>query len=188
MGAGRGLGALRGSSHPTECAGPTSNPRVLQDLGEERTWLLPNPSCSLPNPVSLQENFELNHETLYLAVKLVDHYLVEVVSMKDKLQLIGSTAVLIASKFEVTPGLGTVLRGWGCLGEFWDREELTEGGASILVLLLPIPGAADLLFFPTVQKQRGHRGSARVDVGVVPAGEVPLEGPQTLWGTPVGSG
>lgn len=98
--------------------------------------------------MSLQENFELNHETLYLAVKLVDHYLVEVVSMKDKLQLIGSTAVLIASKFEVTPGLGTVLRGWGCLGEFWDREELIEGGASILVLLLPIPGAADLLFSP----------------------------------------
>lgn len=120
---------------------------MLQDLGEERTWLLPNPSCSLPNPVSLQENFELNHETLYLAVKLVDHYLVEVVSMKDKLQLIGSTAVLIASKFEVTPGLGVVLRGWGCLGEFWDCEELTEGGASILVLLLPIPGAADLPLF-----------------------------------------
>lgn len=51
----------------------------------------------------MQENFELNHETLYLAVKLVDHYLVEVVSMRDKLQLIGSTAILIASKFEVTP-------------------------------------------------------------------------------------
>lgn len=56
-----------------------------------------------PLPASSQENFELNHETLYLAVKLVDHYLVEVVSMRDKLQLIGSTAILIASKFEVTP-------------------------------------------------------------------------------------
>ncbi|XP_008498315.1 G2/mitotic-specific cyclin-B3 [Calypte anna] len=50
--------------------------------------------------VDVQENFELNHETLYLAVKLVDHYLVEVVSTRDKLQLIGSTAILIASKFE----------------------------------------------------------------------------------------
>ncbi|KAF4795335.1 G2/mitotic-specific cyclin-B3 [Turdus rufiventris] len=50
--------------------------------------------------VEVQENFELNHETLYLAVKLVDHYLVEVVSMREKLQLIGSTAILIASKFE----------------------------------------------------------------------------------------
>lgn len=61
---------------------------------------------------SLQENFELNHETLYLAVKLVDHYLVEVVSMRDKLQLIGSTAVLIASKFEVTLWCGF----WRSLG------------------------------------------------------------------------
>nr|AAI06307.1 Ccnb3-a protein [Xenopus laevis] len=50
--------------------------------------------------VEVQENFELNHETLYLAVKMVDHYLAVSVVMKEKLQLIGSTAVLIASKFE----------------------------------------------------------------------------------------
>lgn len=187
MGAGRGLGALRGSSHPTECAGPTSNPRVLQDLGEERTWLLPNPSCSLPNPVSLQENFELNHETLYLAVKLVDHYLVEVVSMKDKLQLIGSTAVLIASKFEVTPGLGTVLRGWGCLGEFWDREELTEGGASILVLLLPIPGAADLPLFHC--RSNGDTGvQPGWTLGWSRQEKCPWRARKSCGGTPVGSG
>ncbi|MBN3303419.1 CCNB3 protein, partial [Amia calva] len=46
------------------------------------------------------ENFELNHETLYLAVKLTDHYLSETVSMRENLQLIGSTTMLIASKFE----------------------------------------------------------------------------------------
>ncbi|XP_020834626.1 G2/mitotic-specific cyclin-B3 isoform X2 [Phascolarctos cinereus] len=50
--------------------------------------------------VEVQENFELTHETLYLAVKLVDHYLMQVVCLRDKLQLIGSTALLIASKFE----------------------------------------------------------------------------------------
>ncbi|XP_066496227.1 G2/mitotic-specific cyclin-B3 isoform X2 [Tiliqua scincoides] len=50
--------------------------------------------------VEVQENFELTHETLYLAVKLLDHYLVKVTTMRDKLQLIGSTAILIASKFE----------------------------------------------------------------------------------------
>ncbi|XP_071979987.1 G2/mitotic-specific cyclin-B3 [Engystomops pustulosus] len=50
--------------------------------------------------VEVQENFELNHETLYLAVKLVDHYLAATVIVREKLQLIGSTAVLIASKFE----------------------------------------------------------------------------------------
>nr|XP_020651508.1 G2/mitotic-specific cyclin-B3 [Pogona vitticeps] len=50
--------------------------------------------------VEVQENFELTHETLYLAVKLMDHYLVKVATRRDKLQLIGSTAILIASKFE----------------------------------------------------------------------------------------
>ncbi|XP_012500306.1 PREDICTED: G2/mitotic-specific cyclin-B3 [Propithecus coquereli] len=42
----------------------------------------------------------MNHETLYLAVKLVDHYLMEVVCKKDKLQLLGCAAFLIAAKFE----------------------------------------------------------------------------------------
>ncbi|XP_029463336.1 G2/mitotic-specific cyclin-B3 isoform X2 [Rhinatrema bivittatum] len=50
--------------------------------------------------VEVQENFELNHETLYLAVKLVDHYLAIASCMREKLQLIGSTAILISSKFE----------------------------------------------------------------------------------------
>lgn len=50
--------------------------------------------------VEVQENFELNHETLYLAVKLVDHYLAECICKRETLQLIGSTAILIASKFE----------------------------------------------------------------------------------------
>ena len=63
-------------------------------------------SLSHPCPylrVSLpQENFELNHETLYLAVKLTDHYLAAVPCNKDLLQLVGSTAMLIASKFEVS--------------------------------------------------------------------------------------
>lgn len=40
----------------------------------------------------------------------------------------------------------------------------------------------DLLFFPTVQKQRGHWGSAQVDVGVVPAGKVPENPVGPLWG------
>lgn len=52
--------------------------------------------------VFLQMTFEVSHETLYLAVKLVDHYLMEVICKRDKLQLLGSTAFLIAAKFEVS--------------------------------------------------------------------------------------
>ncbi|XP_053931573.1 G2/mitotic-specific cyclin-B3 isoform X2 [Cuculus canorus] len=93
--------------------------------------------------VEVQENFELNHETLYLAVKLVDHYLVEVVSMRDKLQLIGCTAILIASKFEE--------RYPPCVDDFlyicddaYKREELIAMEISILTTLkfdinIPIP-------------------------------------------------
>ncbi|XP_047241985.1 G2/mitotic-specific cyclin-B3 [Girardinichthys multiradiatus] len=50
--------------------------------------------------VEVQENFELFHETLYLAVKMTDHYLSEAPIHRQKLQLVGSTAMLIASKFE----------------------------------------------------------------------------------------
>lgn len=50
-----------------------------------------------------QENFELFHETLYLAVKMTDHYLSKTPVDREMLQLVGSTAMLIASKFEVRP-------------------------------------------------------------------------------------
>ncbi|XP_074863967.1 G2/mitotic-specific cyclin-B3 [Carettochelys insculpta] len=93
--------------------------------------------------VEVQENFELTHETLYLAVKLVDNYLAEVVSARDKLQLIGSTAILIASKFEE--------RCPPCVDDFlyicddaYKREELITMEMSILRTLkfdinIPIP-------------------------------------------------
>jgi len=52
--------------------------------------------------VEVQESFELNHETLYLAVKIVDHYLAktdEIVG-RANLQLLGCTAILIACKLD----------------------------------------------------------------------------------------
>ena len=51
--------------------------------------------------VEVQENFELFHETLYLAVKIVDRYLEQREVKKEYLQLVGATAMLIAAKFEV---------------------------------------------------------------------------------------
>uniref|UniRef100_A0A8C4SCA5 Cyclin B3 n=1 Tax=Erpetoichthys calabaricus TaxID=27687 RepID=A0A8C4SCA5_ERPCA len=65
-----------------------------QDLNKEMRAIL------VDWMVEVQENFELNHETLYLSVKLVDHYLSEVICMRESLQLIGSTSMLLASKFE----------------------------------------------------------------------------------------
>lgn len=50
--------------------------------------------------VEVQECFELYHETLYLGVKLLDHFLENTVIQKDELQLVGATALIISSKIE----------------------------------------------------------------------------------------
>ena len=53
--------------------------------------------------VEVQENFELNHETLYLSVKIVDAYLDKITEIKrDKLQLVGVTAMFVACKYDVS--------------------------------------------------------------------------------------
>ncbi|KAM4020234.1 G2/mitotic-specific cyclin-B3 [Anomaloglossus baeobatrachus] len=108
-----------------------------KDIGKEMRAIL------VDWMVEVQENFELNHETLYLAVKLVDHYLAVQVVMREKLQLIGSTAVLIASKFEE--------RCPPCLDDFlyicddaYKREELIAMEMDILQKLnfdinIPVP-------------------------------------------------
>ena len=60
--------------------------------------------------VEVQESFELNHETLYLAVRLVDLYLAQVEVSREALQLVGATAIFMACKFDVS---GRVWGGWG---------------------------------------------------------------------------
>ncbi len=58
--------------------------------------------------VEVQENFELNHETLYLAVKMVDLYLSEKTVSRENLQLLGATALFVASKFDVSTPTNTL--------------------------------------------------------------------------------
>ena len=50
--------------------------------------------------VEVQESFELNHETLYTAVKILDLYMANKVVNKEELQLVGATACLIACKID----------------------------------------------------------------------------------------
>lgn len=49
--------------------------------------------------VEIQESFQLAHETLYLAVTMTDLYMSRCDVSRDEMQLIGATAVLLASKF-----------------------------------------------------------------------------------------
>lgn len=93
--------------------------------------------------VEVQENFELNHETLYLAVKLTDHYLSLCPVNRESLQLIGSTTMLIASKFEERspPLMDDFL--YIC-DDAYRREELVAMECSIMQTLgfdinIPIP-------------------------------------------------
>ena len=51
--------------------------------------------------VEVQENFELYHDTLYLAVKITDFYLQYNPTPKELLQLVGATALLLSCKIEV---------------------------------------------------------------------------------------
>ena len=51
--------------------------------------------------IEVQENFELFHETLYLAVRVTDKFLAEKNIQREYLQLVGATSMLIAAKFEV---------------------------------------------------------------------------------------
>lgn len=49
--------------------------------------------------------FELVEETLFLTVNLVDRFLEKQTVKKDKLQLVGLVALLLASKYEETYAL-----------------------------------------------------------------------------------
>ncbi|XP_050438913.1 G2/mitotic-specific cyclin-B3 isoform X2 [Adelges cooleyi] len=50
--------------------------------------------------VNLQECFGLNHEVLYMSVKLIDLYLMKNDTAKHKFQLLASAAILLASKID----------------------------------------------------------------------------------------
>ncbi|RDD40484.1 G2/mitotic-specific cyclin-B3 [Trichoplax sp. H2] len=64
------------------------------DITEQMRMILIDWLCEV------QQNFELFHETLYLAVKIVDRFLSARVVSRDALQLIGATAMLMSSKIE----------------------------------------------------------------------------------------
>lgn len=72
--------------------------------------------------VEVQESFELNHETLYLAVKLVDLYLSKVTVGKETLQLLGAASLFVASKYDerIPPMIDDFL--YICDGAYSQRE------------------------------------------------------------------
>lgn len=72
--------------------------------------------------VEIQESFELNHETLYLGVKLVDLYLSKMSVNKEILQLVGAAAMFVACKYDerIPPYLDDFL--YICDGAYTRKE------------------------------------------------------------------
>ncbi|XP_078521597.1 G2/mitotic-specific cyclin-B3-like [Lissotriton helveticus] len=79
----------------------------------------------------VQEGFALTHETLYLAVKILDHYLCNHLCLRKELQLLGIASVLIAAKFVecFAPRLDDLVH--VCAGEY-PRQSLIEMERKIL--------------------------------------------------------
>lgn len=75
--------------------------------------------------VEVQESFELNHETLYTAVKLMDLFLSRRKVKREDLQLIGATACLIACKIDerIPPLLEDFV--YVCDGAYTRRQIIT---------------------------------------------------------------
>uniref|UniRef100_A0AAY4BM83 G2/mitotic-specific cyclin-B3 n=1 Tax=Denticeps clupeoides TaxID=299321 RepID=A0AAY4BM83_9TELE len=89
------------------------------------------------------ENYQLSHETLYLAVKLTDHYLSRMGTNEEFFQLVGCAAMLIASKFEerIPPSIDDFLH--SC-DDAYKRSQLITMEVSILNVLnfdinIPVP-------------------------------------------------
>ena len=69
---------------------------------ETKNGITPQIRTTLVNwLLEVQECFELYHETLYLGVKLLDHFLEKNSIQRDELQLVGATTLIISSKIEV---------------------------------------------------------------------------------------
>lgn len=81
--------------------------------------------------VEVQQQLEFNHEILYLSVKLLDLYLNSKRIEKEKLQLLGGAAMLVACKFEerMAPPLDDFIY---VSDNAYDRNELVKMEIDIL--------------------------------------------------------
>ncbi|XP_046675720.1 G2/mitotic-specific cyclin-B3 isoform X1 [Homalodisca vitripennis] len=107
----------------------------IRDYMEMQTSLSPQVRAILVDwMVEVQENFELNHETLYLGVKLVDSYLSRIKVSKQSLQLVGAASLMIAAKYDerLPPTIEDFL--YICDGAY-KRRDMTKMEVNILKVI-----------------------------------------------------
>lgn len=79
--------------------------KVTDYFGAQRKFEPKDRATATDWLVQIQESFEYNHETMYLAVKIMDLYISQLPPnslLKSTLQLIPCVAVFIAAKTEVS--------------------------------------------------------------------------------------
>ncbi|KAL3639665.1 G2/mitotic-specific cyclin-2 [Castilleja foliolosa] len=86
--------------------------------------------------VQVHQKFELSQETLYLTINIVDRYLASKMTLRKELQLVGMSAMLIASKYEEI---------WGPqVNELVCISDRTYSNEQVLMMEKRILGALDV--------------------------------------------
>lgn len=84
--------------------------------------------------VDVHAKFKMNHQTLFLAVNLIDRYLEQAEVPRTQLQLVGISALFIASKYEeiYPPDLKDFVK---CCDNTYTAEQILEVESHIILVL-----------------------------------------------------
>lgn len=85
--------------------------------------------------VDIQNDFRLDHEPLYMAVKLVDQYLMRKPVMKQNLELLYMTSIFISVKFDYRPNFVTISELVQEFGGKYNRKQVINFEIDILSTL-----------------------------------------------------
>lgn len=85
--------------------------------------------------VLIQNDFRLDHEPLYMAVKLVDQYLSKKTVLKQNLELLFITSIFVSVKFEYRPDFVTIPELLHEFGDKYHRRQIINYEIDILSTL-----------------------------------------------------
>jgi hypothetical protein len=106
--------------------------------------------------VDVHSKFKMNHQTLFLAVNLIDRYLEQIVVPRTQLQLVGISSLFIASKYEeiYPPDLKDFVK---CCDNTYTAEQILEVESQIISILnFNLVFTSAYQFFELFSQKRKH--------------------------------